>query len=242
MHPLDNPELSRRYFFPRAEPPPPAHLVEVNGLNCARVHQSDALPTVLYFHGNGEVVADHFPDIARALASAGCNLFFAEYRGYGGSRGAPDLVTMLDDVGPLVDASGATHVFGRSVGSIYAIEAVAARPQLASLTIESGIHSVLERILARLTPQDLGFDDEEALAVSVDERFDHAKKLGDYRGRVLVMHADHDHLVGVHHAEANAAAARDAELVRFSRGDHNSIFAVNAAEYLEVLQRWFAAL
>ena len=59
--------------------------------------------------------------------------FLAEYRGYGGSTGEPSLVAMLDDVDAIFSAlgrpAGELVVYGRSIGSIYAIEfATAAIP------------------------------------------------------------------------------------------------------------------
>lgn len=245
-HPLDSAVVGSRYFFPRSNPPPRAHLVSVDGLQCARLHVSDEAPTLLLFHGNGEVVADYFPDMAQAFSSTlGANLFFAEYRGYGGSTGEPALVSMLDDVEALVDAceTPIEHivVFGRSVGSIYGLEAVARRPGIGALVLESGIHDVYERIALRVRPEELGLDDG-GLRQAVLERFDHTAKLRAYPGRLLVMHARDDDLVGVNHAEANYAAseAADKGLVRFERGGHNAIFAANAPEYLSRLAAFVA--
>ena len=47
--------------------------------------------TVIYFHGNGEVVADYLPSFPEWITRAGCNVLLAEYRGYGMSSGTPAL-------------------------------------------------------------------------------------------------------------------------------------------------------
>lgn len=46
-----------------------------------------ATPTVLFFHGNGELVDDYVLTYTAELLDIGVNAFFAEYRGYGSSTG-----------------------------------------------------------------------------------------------------------------------------------------------------------
>jgi pimeloyl-ACP methyl ester carboxylesterase len=244
---LDDPILSQRYFFPRPERPPAVVPVEVDGatLACAahRPHGGDA-PLLVHFHGNGEVVADYLPDVAEAYAAAGLDTFFVEYRGYGGSTGAPSLVRMLADVAPVLDGLGVPPeqlvVYGRSVGSIYAIEAAHRRPAIRGLVLESGIADPLERVLLRVHPRELGVEPEE-LARETALHLDHRKKLSAYPGPVLVMHASHDHLVDRTHAERNARWAQRSELVLFPRGDHNSILSENLKAIVSALQRFTAA-
>lgn len=239
---LDHPLVSERYFFPRRATPPGAVEVEVEGatLVCAAHRPHPGAPTLVYFHGNGEVVADYVPDYAEAFASVGLNTFFAEYRGYGGSTGTPALVRMLDDVAPLLDAVGVPDdelvIYGRSVGSIYAVEAASRRPNVRALILESGVCSPLGRVLLRVTPQELGTT-IDALREEAAERLDHAKKLGAYPGPVLVMHAERDDLVRVDEAHANASWAKRSELLLFSRGDHNSIHGYNLPAILEAVAR-----
>lgn len=202
--------------------------------------------TVIHFHGNGEVVADYVPGFAEHLADLGVDAFFAEYRGYGGSTGTPRLGAMLDDVAAIraaVDRGDDNIVvFGRSIGSIYAIELASRFPDIAGLVLESGIADVHERILLRATPEELGTT-AEAMREDFERLFDHEAKLGRYPGPTLVLHAEHDHLVDRTHAERNAAwAGDDAELVLFDRGDHNSIFRANRTAYLDALGEFFDAL
>ena len=89
----------------------------------------------------------------------GWDLLLAEYRGYGGSTGEPLLGRMLDDVEAVLRAAGPPErlvVFGRSVGSLFALEAVARCPGVAGLVLESAIADPLERLLLRVTPRELG--------------------------------------------------------------------------------------
>lgn len=104
---LDHPIVSSRYFFPRMDPIPDPYWVDaVDGSKLACYYQAvhpDA-KTVVYFHGNGEVVADYLPDFPEWIARAGYNLLLAEYRGYGMSTGNPALAGMLEDVVPIIQS------------------------------------------------------------------------------------------------------------------------------------------
>lgn len=239
---LDHPVISERYFFPR-----PARLPGAVRVMCADGTELGCLRTVpreptdarwlLHFHGNGEVVPDWI-DLARALATAGIPSFFAEYRGYGASTGSPALDTMLDDALTVADHAAAgvpwerMVVYGRSVGSLFALHVAANRP-VGGLILESGIADLLERLAIRLAPEELGVD-AATLRAAVDARFDHRAKLAQVTCPVRVLHTTHDHMVDVSHAHRLASwAGSNGRLVEFPHGDHNSIFAHNAAAILE---------
>jgi pimeloyl-ACP methyl ester carboxylesterase len=240
---LDHPQLAARYFFPRQVALPGAIRVRCAGgeLACFRSGDDPTRPTIIFFHGNGEVVADYLPDFARELNALGVNVFFAEYRGYGASTGTPTLAAMLDDVDAIFAAAGApeerTIAFGRSVGSIYAIELVKRHPRIAGLVLESGIADVLERVLLRVRPEELG-GDMASLEAEASRLLDHQAKLGAYRGKLLVLHAQQDTLVLPSHAQRNHdwAASADKRLVLLPAGDHNSIFVFNHETYLAELR------
>ena len=239
----DHPIITERYFFPMEVPLADPHLVDVGEATLA-CHYADGGydQTVVHFHGNGEVVADYLPGFVHQLHQLGANAFFAEYRGYGGSTGTPMLGAMLDDVSAIRDALDVDDdqivVFGRSIGSIYAIEFAARHPEIAGLVVESGIADVLERILLRARPSELGTT-LEALKADFGTLFDHRRKLQSYSGPSLFMHADRDHLVDVSHAERNAEwAGEEAKLVVFDKGDHNTIFHANREVYLAELAQF----
>jgi pimeloyl-ACP methyl ester carboxylesterase len=241
---LDHPLVAARYFFPRRAFIPDPLWVEAGDarLACAlrRTGAPDPL-TIVHFHGNGEVVADWLEDgLADEITGRlGCDLLLAEYRGYGLSTGAPRLGRMLDDVEAVVRAAGVPPekivLFGRSVGSIFALEAAARFPRAAGLVLESGIADVLERLLLRVEPRELGATAED-LAAAVAARLDHRAKLAAYPGPVLVMHAREDDLVPASHGERLAAWAAGPAILKLSdAGDHNSILGVNWRAYLDAL-------
>lgn len=240
---LDHPTLTQRYFFPRRDPPPSIFWIDCNGarLACAYVAPYRDALTLVHFHGNGEVVADSFPDLAADLTALGVNVLFAEYRGYGASSGEPGMARILEDVSDIVKALSISPnrlvAFGRSLGSLYAMELVHRFPDCAGLILESGIADPLERILLRVRPEELGATAAE-LADEVRTRLDPQPKLTAYRGPVLVLHAENDSMVDASHAMRNAGYAKRTTLQLLPDGDHNSIFDENREAYLAALTKF----
>jgi pimeloyl-ACP methyl ester carboxylesterase len=248
---LDHWLLASRLFFPRKDPIPDPFLVTAadgeTQLACFHASPHPGAPTFLHFHGNGEVVADYLPDMADEFTRIGVNVLFAEYRGYGMSTGSPALGAMLDDAACVLAALGGSPtdviLFGRSLGSLFAIDLASKHPDVRGLVLESGIADPLDTVLSRVTPAELGVSRSE-LAATVADRLDHQAKLGSYAGPLLVLHAANDRLVLRSHAERNfawaATPAAEKELVLFPRGNHNTIFLSNYEEYTEALRRFLA--
>ena len=164
--PFDIPEISMMAFYPQrvwAPPPDGAEDVMVPaapGVDLsARFYKHDAsAPTILFFHGNGEV-AYMYDDIAPHYHRAGANFFAVDFRGYGGSGGSPSFSTMIADAntsfefvtGYLREAgfTGPLFVKGRSLGTHAAIEAAARHgEELRGLIIESG-SAAMDRMAGR---------------------------------------------------------------------------------------------
>jgi pimeloyl-ACP methyl ester carboxylesterase len=128
--------------------------------------------------------------------------------------------------------------FGRSLGSLYAIELAHRLPSLGGLVIESGI-AVLNDIRWRLglVAEGIGHN-SITLTTAIAEYFDHQTKLGDYSGPLLVLHAAKDHIIDQSHAERIHAwgGGHAKRLVVFPLGDHNTIFPANYVEYLAELR------
>jgi alpha-beta hydrolase superfamily lysophospholipase len=236
---LDHPLISYRYFFPRPCRFRDPFMVDCSDavLGCSYHLHDPAAMTVIHFHGNGETVEDYLGDFVERFDRMGVNLLLAEYRGYGMSGGEPSMVRMLDDVERIVRAIRVPPerivLFGRSLGSLYAIHGVKCFPQAAGLIIESGIADPLERLLLRVAPEELGVTLEE-LGREVARMFNNREKLAGYRGTTLVMHARNDDLVDVSHGERLYAwAGGGKELKIFERGDHNTILQVNTRAYFD---------
>ena len=103
---LDRPEVSGAIFHPRAEShlaSPDAggedHLIDVarDAAIGARFHMGNPSgASILYFHGNGEIVAD-YDELAPMYNAMGINFLVIDYRGYGRSTGYPTVSGMMSD-------------------------------------------------------------------------------------------------------------------------------------------------
>ncbi len=234
MNVLDHPLISERYFFPRRDEPKRFTEIRLEPevtLKCIVGASPTSAPALLHFHGNGEVVADYEDGLCPAITEHGLSTWFSEYRGYGGSSGTPQLGAMLDDadaVMQMASANGA-FVYGRSVGSIYALHAAYRHPdRVRGLILESGIADVLERLLLRMTPQELGVSGDE-LREAVATHADQCAKLKELDVPLLVLHATGDRIVSVDHARAlyEASPSKRKRIIEMPNGGHNTIWALN---------------
>ena len=246
---LNHPLITERYFFPRQEAFPDPYWVDCDDVRLA-CHYNEVDPdavTVVHFHGNGEIVADYVDFLPDIFARFGCNCLLAEFRGYGMSDGRPELGRILDDVDTILDKlpsrPGKTVFFGRSVGSIPAIHAASLWPDAAGMIIESGIADVLERLLLRVHPTELGVSGQD-LQQAVADRLDQKEKISAFNGPLLVLHTANDGLVDVEHAKKLFAWATtlDKKIEIFPRGDHNSIMMVNADAYFGLVGEFLRGL
>ena len=245
---LDHVLISERYFFPREGCFENPFWVDCGDARLAcSYHEIDpAAKTLIHFHGNGEIVDDWQGDFVTLVQKMGCNCFLAELRGYGQSTGKPQLGKMLEDVVPTIEAlqrpESELIFFGRSVGSIFAIEAAAKFPQAAGLILESGVADVLERLLLRVHASEIGVSVVK-FETEVKRNLDHQGKMMEYPGPVLVMHTQNDGLVDVSHGRRlyDWAAGRKT-LKIFPQGNHNDIMYVNAREYFGALATFIADL
>ena len=241
--------ISERYFFPRAEAPAQPFWVDCDDgtrLACAYFATDPAAPTVVHFHGNGEVVDDYLDGFPGLIGRMGCNCFFAEFRGYGGSTGAPQFGKMLEDVLPTINALGCTEdkliLFGRSVGSLFAIKAAELFPQVAGMILESAIADLLERLLLRIDPGELGTT-PTGLLEAITEAVDIRRIMSRFSRPTLIMHTRHDGLIDASHAERLADwCAGPTWLKIFPDGNHNNIMLENGPEYFALVNDFLTSL
>jgi pimeloyl-ACP methyl ester carboxylesterase len=244
---LNHPLIAGRYFFPqRGNLDAPFWIDAGDARLACSYHEIDpAAKTLIHFHGNGEIVDDYLGSFVAKILACGCNCLLAEYRGYGLSSGSPLLGRMLEDVTPVIRALGKPAneliFFGRSVGSLFALEAARLFPQAAGLILESGIADLLQRLLVRVTPAELGVSAQQ-LEQLVRRRFNPRQVLQDFSGPLLVMHCLHDDLVGVEHGRQLYAWGREPKTLKlFPLGDHNSIMFANFEEYFAAVAAFIAA-
>jgi pimeloyl-ACP methyl ester carboxylesterase len=246
---LDHPAISGHYLFPQPRCVDDPFMVQATGAEvaCYRKVIDPGVYTVVHFHGNGEAVADYVPDMADLFADLGLNSLFVEYREYGASTGQARLVAMLGDGEAAIKAAGLAPekviAFGRSIGSLYAIELVHRQPAVAGLIIESGIADASERFLRYADLTAAGVSESDVVA-EVKRHFHHKKKLSSYRNPLLILHTENDGLIDISHAERNHrwAGSTQKRLVRFLVGNHNTIFGINAREYLAAIRSFVDAM
>jgi pimeloyl-ACP methyl ester carboxylesterase len=245
---LNHPVIGQRYFFPRHEPPGNPFWVNCNGVQLACVYSKSnpEWPTVVHFHGNGEVVADYLDGFPQRLQQVEYNCFLAEFRGYGGSSGVPELGSMLCDVHPTIEAIGVPEeqlvLFGRSVGSLFAIKAAELFPNVRGLILESAVADPMERLLLRLYPEELGTTSLE-LAEAINKVIDIKGIMSEFSRPTLILHTRHDGLIDVNHAERLAGWCNGPTTLKvFPMGSHNDIMFVNAKEYFEQVNKFLSSL
>lgn len=244
---LDRGGVSAQIFFPRPDPSPtPAgatdHVVEVgNGVSiAARRYEVDPHgPTIVYFHGNGEVRGDH-DTIAPLYHSIGANLFVFEFRGYGRSTGTPTMEHLVADGAvcgkralELLDADGFDGprlVMGRSLGANPALEVAARVSGYCAVILESGAGNV-GRLAGRLgLPPSAEFDRLVAA---------HEAKLGTITIPSLIIHGLVDDLVPIDNALATAELLTASEVTTelVEGAGHNDLLLVDPVRYIESIAR-----
>lgn len=205
-------------------------------------------PTVLFFHGNGEIAADYH-DLAPAYAQRDIQFFPVDYRGYGRSGGRPTVSSTLSDAHETLDfllkrrkengESGPLVVMGRSLGSAPAIELAAERSgDLDGLIVESGFSRTgpLLEILG-LPSHSIGFDEAR-------DGVDNREKIGRYAGPLLVIHAEGDHLIPFRDGQElfDASPAESKRMVPIPGADHNTLMVVGFSAYMDAIRHFIRNL
>ncbi len=250
---MDRPAIAAVLFHPRPETASPAVLPETSrdlmievaagvriGARFHAAHPQGA--NILFFHGNGEIVAD-YDDLGPVFNQRGLNLLAVDYRGYGKSEGIPGVETMLADSHAILRYTrawlrekrfdGPLVIMGRSLGSAPALELAAAHAGwVDGLIIESGFAHTLP--LLRL----LGAD-PSALGLTEAQGFRNREKIAAYSGDTLIMHAEFDHIIPYSEAQALYAAspAENKRLLKIRGADHNDILVRGMNEYMAAVRR-----
>jgi fermentation-respiration switch protein FrsA (DUF1100 family) len=248
---LDRPEILMFLFHPRPEWGALESGVSYEGMLIpvekeivvgGRFYPSGkASATILFFHGNGEIVAD-YEDLGPLYMRMGINFLPMDYRGYGRSTGSPTITAMMRDCHVIFDYvqdwlsthgyTGPFVVMGRSLGSASALELVTSyEPQIDGLIIESGF-AYAEPLL-----QLLGIN-MKALGIREEEGFRNVDKIRTFPKPTLVIHAERDHIIPFSDGEAlyDASPAKDKRLLMIPRANHNDIFMRGMSSYMEAVK------
>ena len=249
---LDRPEILQYLFHPRREFGLPAGdgpyddvLIPVADDDIkigARFHMASASnANILFFHGNGEIVAD-YNELGSVYNQMNLNFMAVDYRGYGRSTGTPTVSAMMQDCHQILDFvidwlqakqfTGPLIVMGRSLGSASALELAAERASaLDGLIIESGF--AYAGPLLKL----LGID-IDALGFVEAQSFGNLDKIAIFSKPLLIIHAEYDHIIPFADGQALYAAcpSDDKTFLKIPGANHNDIFMRGLKPYLEAVQ------
>ena len=199
-------------------------------------------PTLLFFHGNGEIVAD-YEDLGALYTQQGLNFFPVDYRGYGRSTGTPTVTAMMRDCHVIFafaqkwlnkkGFSGPLVVMGRSLGSASALELASLhQDRLDGLIVESGFAYAgpLLKLLG-VDVQALGFKEETG--------FRNVDKIRHWKKPLLIIHAELDHIIPFAEGQAlyEASPSPEKTFIKVAGANHNDILAVGFAAYMEAVAR-----
>jgi pimeloyl-ACP methyl ester carboxylesterase len=248
---LDRPEILRVLFHPRGEyggaakPPeamdvaiPVAEGVVVGG----RFHIAyPSAPNILFFHGNGEIVAD-YDEIGPLYNRIELNFLAVDYRGYGRSTGKPTITAMMGDCHVIFEfslkwlkahgCSGPLLVMGRSLGSASALELASHyKGRMGGLIVESGFAYAgpLLKLLG-IDPNVIGLKEEEGLG--------NLEKIKTWDKPALIIHAEFDHIIPFSEGEAlyRACPSTDKNLLKVPGANHNDIFVRGLNDYMSAVK------
>jgi uncharacterized protein len=248
---VDRPEILMLLFHPRpewatSEPVPGCYEVMIpvaDGVALgAKFHLSDAeAPSILFFHGNGEIAAD-YNDLGQLYRRMGMHFLAVDYRGYGRSGGSPTVTGMMQDCHLVFEYTksflaekrftGPLIVMGRSLGSAPALELASAYPnQIGGLIIESGFaYAGPLFALFGLSMKKLGIREEDA--------FRNIEKVRAFEKPCLFIHGERDHLIPFSEGQALFEACRTKikKLLMIRGADHNDLFYRGMDDYLQAVK------
>lgn len=247
---LDDPQLLQIIFHPTPDwSPLPVgatdHSVHVedNVFISARFYPiNQTAPSILYFHGNGEVVSD-YDMISRFYNEIDANLFVAEYRGYGSSNGIPTSSNTVADAHAVFKYfqnmlnsngyTGAIFIMGRSLGSQSALELATSYPsEIKGLILESGFIQNVRLLKYVGIP----------LSIPNLESFEKAaiKRISEITMPVLIIHGELD--TTIPHTEAeniySNIGSSEKKLLTIRGSDHNSLMLVGLQEYFDAIKKF----
>jgi hypothetical protein len=257
---LDRPEVLTFLFHPRPEPatliptqsesrsgsgPASDHLIPVedNVVIGARFHLArPSAANILFFHGNGEIVAD-YDELGPLYNRMGINFLAIDYRGYGRSTGKPTVTAMMRDCHRVLDYvwtwlqrhayQGPIIAMGRSLGSAPALEIAAQhKDRIDGLIIESGFAYATPLLeLLGINPTAIGFQEEEG--------FRNVDKIAMFAGPTLILHAEQDHIIPIADGEAlyKASGSSQKRFFKIADANHNDIFMRALNSYLAAVKK-----
>ena len=197
-------------------------------------------PTILFFHGNGEIVSD-YNDLGPLYNQRGINFLPVDYRGYGKSTGSPTVSAMMKDCHVIFrfvikwlndkSYSGPIILMGRSLGSASVLELAASyQESIDGLIIESGFANFVPLLNI------LGIN-AKALGIK-DDLLSNRDKIKNFTKPTLIIHAEFDHIIPLSEGSAlyEASPSKEKYFLKIPNANHNTIFAYGLEKYLTAVK------
>ncbi len=248
---FDSQAFNANLFFPREDPyPGPANADDyyIDASEDIRIHarrhpNPNAKLSLLFFHGNGEIVSD-YDNLAEHFSSLGIELIIADFRGYGKSTGTPTLRAALEDSHIILDylkdkkvLKNKVCVMGRSLGSAPTIELCSKRSDIQGCILESGYADPIPLVERRGLKIDKTSPEENAV-------FNNSQKISAVKCPTLIMHGEDDFLISPKEAKLNydKAGAKVKRLEILEGVGHNDMMMAPEHSYFSALKVFLDSL
>ncbi|MBY9009035.1 MAG: alpha/beta fold hydrolase [Candidatus Lokiarchaeota archaeon] len=246
---IDNPTISNIVFYPRKTKIP--EKLESN-TKVLKFDIDDDIsiggfffgakkeyPTILLFHGNGEVAFD-YQYISHMFLNCNVNLAVVDFRGYGFSSGEPYYTSMIIDAIPIYNAIrqwikemnylDSIFVQGRSLGSVCAAEIGAHNPpKLRGIIFESGFASIFNIMTNLFRVQSPYLTPDSLKEYSNDTR------VQKFKVPTLIIHGTSDWIIPYSESQLlyqNLPNSVEKKLVLIKEAGHNNILSFKQDYFL----------
>lgn len=177
-------------------------------------------PVVVFFHGNGDILAWRGPWFA-ALTADGTGLVAVSFRGYAGSSGSPTEAGLINDAEAAYAFAAQRYpperiaLWGYSLGSGPAV-ALAAKQRIARLILEAPYTSIADVAAAAFPFAPVRW--------FVRDRFHSDRLIANVTSPVLILHGERDRTIPIRFGQRLYELARDPKrMVRFPEGGHDDL-------------------
>jgi len=212
--------------FPQAEELP-LQTSDGEKLVIWHVAPRDGKPAVIFFHGNGDILAWRAPWFAK-LTADGTGLVAVSFRGYAGSSGSPTEAGLINDAEAAYAFAAQRYpperivVWGYSLGTGPAV-ALAAKQKIAKLILEAPYTSIADVAAAAFPFAPVRW--------FVRDQFHSDEWIANVTAPLLILHGARDRTIPIRFGERLYALARDPkQMVRFPEGGHDDLDSFGALD------------
>jgi len=251
---LDDPAISNVVFYPRKMKKPeklPSNMkalefqindeISIGGICYLK---DEKLPSILMFHGNGEVALD-YTYFYENYFDCDVNLTVADFRGYGFSTGRPIYSGLIDDAMPVYNQfrdwineegmNNSLFIKGRSLGSVCAAEIGSHNPNdVRGVIFESGFANIYKLMTDLFQIRDPNINEDLLKPYSNDTRIKEIQK------PTLIIHGTNDRIINVEQGQLiykTLPEDVEKELILIEGAGHNNIFSFDV-EYFVPMKKF----